>query len=46
MPYIAIESGKLTAQQKKELIERLTMTTSEITHLGAALYRHNQGTAR
>lgn len=30
MPYISIESGKLTAEQKKELIERLTATASEI----------------
>ncbi len=33
MPYISIESGKLTAEQKKELIERLTATASEITHI-------------
>ncbi len=33
MPYISIESGRLTAQQKKELIERLTKTASEITHI-------------
>lgn len=33
MPYIYIESGKLTAEQKKELIERLTVTASEITHI-------------
>ena len=26
MPYISIESGKLTAEQKKQLIERLTAT--------------------
>ena len=30
---ISIESGKLTAEQKKELIERLTATASEITHI-------------
>lgn len=30
MPYISIESGKLTAEQKKQLIERLTATASEI----------------
>lgn len=28
MPYISIESGRLTAEQKKELIERLTATAS------------------
>ncbi len=33
MPYISIESGKLTAEQKKELIERLTAIDSEITHI-------------
>ena len=30
MPYISIESGKLTIEQKKQLIERLTATASEI----------------
>ena len=30
MPYISIESGRLTAGQKKELIERLTATAYEI----------------
>ena len=30
MPYISIESGRLTAEQKKQLIERLTATASEI----------------
>lgn len=33
MPYISIESGKLTAEQKRLLIERLTTTASEITHI-------------
>ncbi len=33
MPYISIESGKLTAEQKKQLIERLTVTAAEITHI-------------
>ena len=33
MSYISIESGKLTAEQKKQLIERLTATASEITHI-------------
>ncbi|MDE6264686.1 MAG: tautomerase family protein [Paramuribaculum sp.] len=33
MPYISIESGKLTAEQKKQLIERLTSTASEITRI-------------
>lgn len=30
MPYISIESGRLTAEQKEQLIERLTATASEI----------------
>lgn len=33
MPYISIESGKLTAEQKKQLIERLTATASDITRI-------------
>lgn len=33
MPYISIESGRLTAEQKKALIERLTQTAAEITHI-------------
>ncbi|MGM9805645.1 MAG: 4-oxalocrotonate tautomerase DmpI [Candidatus Aphodosoma sp.] len=33
MPYISIESGRLTAEQKKQLIGRLTATASEITHI-------------
>ncbi len=33
MPYISIESGNLTAEQKKQLIERLTATASEVTHI-------------
>lgn len=33
MPYISVESGKLSAEQKKLLIERLTLTASEITHI-------------
>ena len=33
MPYISIESGRLTAEQKKELIEGLTATASEIMHI-------------
>lgn len=33
MPYISIESGRLTAEQKKQLIERLTATASEITNI-------------
>lgn len=33
MPYISVESGALSSEQKKELIERLTATASEITHI-------------
>lgn len=33
MPYISIESGLLTTEQKKQLIERLTTTASEITNI-------------
>ncbi|WP_290380797.1 4-oxalocrotonate tautomerase DmpI [uncultured Duncaniella sp.] len=33
MPYISVEIGALTSEQKKELIERLTATASEITHI-------------
>lgn len=33
MPYISFESGRLTSEQKKQLIERLTSTASEITHI-------------
>ena len=38
MPYISIESGRLTAEQKKELIERLTATASEITNIPAQFF--------
>ena len=38
MPYISIESGRLTAEQKKELIEQLTATASEITHIPAQFF--------
>lgn len=33
MPYISIESGSLSAEQKRQLIERLTATASDITHI-------------
>ena len=33
MPYITIESGAMTADQKKELIERMTAVASEITRI-------------
>ena len=33
MPYISIESGNVSTEQKRQLIERLTATASEITHI-------------
>ena len=33
MPYISFESGRLTSEQKRQLIERLTATASEITDI-------------
>ncbi len=38
MPYISIESGRLTAEQKKQLIEQLTATASEIMHIPAQFF--------
>lgn len=38
MPYISVESGALGSEQKKKLIERLTMTASEITHIPAQFF--------
>lgn len=38
MPYITIESGALTSEQKKALIEQLTVTASEITHIPAQFF--------
>ena len=38
MPYISIAGGRLTAERKKELIERLTVTASEITHIPAQFF--------
>ena len=38
MPYISIESGALTSEQKKELIERLTSTASEITNIPSQFF--------
>lgn len=38
MPYISIESGKLTVGQKNQLIKRLTATASEITHIPAQFF--------
>lgn len=38
MPYITIESGALTSEQKKLLIEWLTATASEITHIPSQFF--------
>ena len=38
MPYISIESGKLTEEQKKDLIENMTRTASEIMHIPQAFF--------
>lgn len=38
MPYISIESGALTYEQKKELIERLTAAASDITNIPAQFF--------
>ena len=38
MPYISVESGALTSEQKKELIERLTSTASEITNIPSQFF--------
>ena len=38
MPYISVDSGALTAEQKKELIERLTATAAEIIHIPAQFF--------
>ena len=46
MPYISIESGKLTAEQKKHLIEQLTTMASEITRIPEQFFhRNHQGTS-
>ena len=33
MPYISVESGDLSNDQKVELIQRLTQTASEVMHV-------------
>lgn len=33
MPYITVESGLMTAEQKEELIKRLTEVSAEITNI-------------
>lgn len=38
MPYISIECGALDKGQKKALIERLTATAAEITHIPTGFF--------
>lgn len=38
MPHITIESGKLTDDQKRTLVERLTSVSSEIMHIPQEFY--------
>lgn len=38
MPYISIECGALAKEQKVELIERLTATAAEVTHIPAGFF--------
>ena len=33
MPYISVESGALSDEQKAELIQKLTQTASEVMHV-------------
>lgn len=38
MPYISVESGVLSNDQKVELIQRLTQTASEVMHVPQAFF--------
>lgn len=38
MPYISIESGRLTTKQKRQLVERHTATDSEIIPIPAQYF--------
>ncbi|HEX3039636.1 MAG TPA: 4-oxalocrotonate tautomerase DmpI, partial [Caproiciproducens sp.] len=38
MPYITMEGGSLTPQQKEELIEKFTKIASEVTHIPAEFF--------
>jgi len=38
MPYITVESGKLTKDQKEKLIERLTEVSSEIMNIPSQFF--------
>lgn len=38
MPHIAVESGKLTDEQKRALVERLTEVSSEVMNIPPEFY--------
>lgn len=38
MPHITIESGKLSDQQKRDLVERLTAVSSEVMNVPPEFY--------
>ena len=38
MPYITVEGGKLTKEQKEELIERMTAVASEVMHIPSEFF--------
>lgn len=38
MPYITIECGQLTKEQKEELIKKLTEISSEIMHIPSGFF--------
>lgn len=38
MPYISVESGTLTKEQKEELIQKLTDAASQVTHIPSEFF--------
>lgn len=38
MPYITVEGGKLTKEQKEELIEKMTSVASEVMHVPSEFF--------
>lgn len=38
MPYITVEGGKLSKEQKEELIKKLTEVSSEIMHIPSEFF--------
>lgn len=38
MPFISIEAGKMTKEQKKELIEKFTKTASEVLNISESAF--------